>query len=307
MAKSSSLVDMSSFTKKERIAFAREIAAMKREEARARRRRNRILLIAGVTVGVLVIAGLAGLALWNSYRETLAGPANMMSDGIVLTSDGTTVSAVSSARIEPGATPVATDPSTYSSTTYMVLYLDYGSKDSQALWTADAEQVESWLSSGYIALEVHPVASGSAFSRLAANAAACVADGTPDSFLAVHDALVTAGASNDTSARTADGVLGAVSNAGVTDSDVLDCVRNDRFAAWVTAASDRAATAIPNADVASAATLPTLIVDGTTYTGATDDPQGLLDFIDQLYAAAGGESDTGSSDDSDDDGSADEG
>lgn len=298
-------IDTSSFTKKERIAFAREMAAMKREEARARRRRNRALLIVGLILFVLVMGGLAGWALWARHEETLAGPKDMLSDGIVFTGDGSTVSAVTTARIEPGGSPIATNPDTYSSYPYMAFYLDFGNADSQTFWATNEEQLTSWLTSGYIALEVHPVAASGQFSKLAANAAACVADGAPDSFLTVATALFDAGSSDDSSARTASGVLGAVSNAGITDQDVLDCVSGDRFASWVTASTARAKASIPNGgDVKNAKSLPVLLVDGSAYTGAKDDADAFTEFISELYASeqstTDGSTDGSSGDDSSD-------
>ncbi|MDM4761963.1 hypothetical protein QT381_02955 [Galbitalea sp. SE-J8] len=296
MAKTTLRYDTSGMTKKERLAFAREIAAMEREAARERRRRNRALLIGGVSFGVVVVLALAAWTLWSRYQETLAGPADMLSDGIVLTSDGSTVSARTTARIEPGASSVATDPSTLSQYPYVVLYLDAGDPKSRTLWSTDAAQLTSWLTSGYIALEVHPIARAGAFSERAADALGCVADGAPDTFLAVLDALMTAGGDDDASARTADGVLGAVSNAGVTDDAVLDCVRGDRFGPWVAASTARAEAAIPNADVARLSGTPLLLVDQKSYTGALDDANGLMTFISKLYAAASGATDDGTGD-----------
>lgn len=277
--------DTSSMTKKERIAFAREIAAMHREEARARRRRNRTILIAGLGAAVVVIGGLAGWALWSQHEDSLAGPADMLSDGIVFTGDGTTISAVSTPGLEPNASPVATDPTDYAQYPYLPMYLDFGDSASQKFWATNQSQLTTWLTSGYIALELHPVAGTSEFSKLAANAAACVANGDSTDYLAVTTALFSAGASTDASERTADGVLGAVSGAGVTDTTVLDCVRGDRYAAWVTAASARAAASIPNADVANDATLPVVLVDGHSYTGDVSDEQEFLTFISDTYEA----------------------
>ncbi|MFT4122539.1 MAG: hypothetical protein QM635_01760 [Microbacteriaceae bacterium] len=285
-------------SKKERIAVARELAAMHREEARARRKRNRRLLLAGTAFGVVVILALAAWALWARYQETLAGPANMLSDGIVFTGDGSETTAVTTSRIEPGASPVATDPDSYSSYPYIVAYLDPGDADSQTFWSTESDSLSSWLTSGYIALELHLVASSGSFAEHAANALACVANSDPDDAITVLTALMTAGASDDASSRTADGVLGVVSNAGISDEDVLDCVRDDRYAAWVEAETTRAETSIPNADVDNAATLPVVLVDEVAYTDAYDDADAFLEFITERYEAAEEESSSEDSDDS---------
>jgi hypothetical protein len=275
-------IDIRSWPKKERQAYAREIAAIKREELRMRKRRNKITLVLSLSLAGVTVLALAALALYGQYREMLAGPANMGSDGLILTSDGTTVSAVSSARIEPDGTPDATTVADYSDATYMALYLDYSSADSAAFINANAAQIEEWLTAGYVTLEVHPVATaGNTYSERAANAVACVADADPDSFLTVSDALFAAysadGLSNDE-------ILATVSAAGITDTDVLDCVSGDRFAHWVTTASARAHDSIPNADVGSAASVPVVVVDQTTYTGAFDDADAFYTFITEMYA-----------------------
>jgi hypothetical protein len=275
-------IDVSSWPKKERQAYAREIAAIRREELRLRKRRNRVILILSLGTGALVVLGLATLTLYGQYRETLAGPNNMASDGLLLTSDGTTVSAVSTDRIEADGTPDATAVANYADATYIALYVDYSSADSATFITTNAAQIEEWLTAGYIALEVHPIATaGDAYSERAANAAACVANYDPDSFLAVNDALFAA--------YTADGldndqILATVSDAGITDTDVLNCVSGNRYATWVTQSSARAYEEIPNADVGSVASAPLVVVDRTSYTGALDDAEAFYTFISDMYA-----------------------
>jgi hypothetical protein len=286
MPTSSHDIDTRSWPKKERIAYAREIAAIRREELRMRKRRNRMLRVAAICTVTLVILGSAGLALYNQWKQGFAGPLNMLSDGILLTSDGTTVTPTSTARIEPDADPVATDISSYAdTTTYIALYVDYDDADSATFMTTNAEQIGSWLTSAYIALEVHPIAaSGSDYSERAANAAACVANGAPDSFIAVNDALFTAAAEDGFDGLSNDELSALISTAGVTDTDVLSCVTGNTFANWVAAETARAQAAIPNADVTAATTLPTILVDQTSYTGAFDDADAFTDFISSLYA-----------------------
>lgn len=286
MARRTAPLDLTGFTKKERIAFAREIAAMKREEAAALRRRNKALLITGLSFATVVVLGLAALTLYGQYRETLAGPTNMASDGVLFTGDGTTVTAVTTDRIEPDAEPAATTMATYTtSASYMAFYLDIADADSRAFWTANSEQVQSWLLSGYVALEIHPIASSSSFSKLAANAIACVADGDPDNTIAVLSALVTTASADGFTTLDADGVLGVVSTAGVSDADVQSCVSKNRFASWVTASTARAKKSIPNADVAKLASTPTALVDGNSYTGDVTDADAFYTFITSLYPA----------------------
>ena len=72
----------------------REKARVTREAEAKRRRRNKWALQGGLVVGVLAVLAVVALVITRSLAPAGPGPLNLASDGIVLSGDGTTVSAV---------------------------------------------------------------------------------------------------------------------------------------------------------------------------------------------------------------------
>jgi hypothetical protein len=304
--------------KKDRKALARELARIERELEARRRRRKRRLGWAGAGTAAVAAGVVAVLAVQASVRAGQVGPANMASDGIVLTGDGSAVTATRTGALSPGESPTATTVDRSSGVLDLVLYLDYRSPDAAALWTANSSAVEQWVTAGYATLELHPLAlldgatvSTSAtataapsptpsadvatdpgdllgtmattgdYSLRAAGALACVADTAPDSTLAVHDALLAAQPDLDEDGLDDDDLLALVQDAGVTDEAVADCVTGRDFTDWAQEATDRAADGVPF-DVGAVTSIPVLLVGGQEYTGALGDADALLAFIEQV-------------------------
>jgi hypothetical protein len=297
--------------KKDRKALARELARIEREVQARRRRRNRRLRWTGAGTAVVAAGVVAVLAVQASARAGQVGPLNMLSDGVVLTGDGSAVTATTTAALAPGASPSATTVDRSSGVLDLVLYLDYRSPEAAALWAADSAAVEQWVTAGYATLEVHPLAlldgagvsthataspapsatpgalattaTTGDYSLRAAGALACVADGAPGSVLAVHDALLAAQPDLDEDGLDDDELLALVQDAGATDDAVADCVTGGDFTDWAQEATDRAADGVPF-DVGTVTTSPVLLVGGQQYTGALDDPDALVAFIEQVSA-----------------------
>ena len=72
-------------SKKEQEAYALEMVEVRRREARARKIRRRIVTVISIVAGVAVVIAGAGLIVWAVVRAGQVGPANMLSDGILLT------------------------------------------------------------------------------------------------------------------------------------------------------------------------------------------------------------------------------
>lgn len=144
--------------KKDRKALARELARLERERQARRRRRNRRLGWAGAGTAVVAVGVIAALAVQASVRAGQVGPHNMLSDGLVLTGDGSAVAASRTSALDPGASPVATVVDRSSGVLDLVLYLDYRSPEAETFWVANSASVEQWVTAGYATLEIHPLA-----------------------------------------------------------------------------------------------------------------------------------------------------
>lgn len=303
--------------KKDRKALARELARLERERQAQRRRRNRRLGWAGAGTAVVAAGVITALAVQASVRAGQVGPHNMLSDGVVVTGDGNAVAASRTSALDPGEAPVATAVDRSTGVLDLVLYLDYRSPEAQTFWAANSASIEQWVTAGYATLEIHPLAlldgatvrtgaspsaSASAapsaspaaddslpgsmvttgdYSARAAGALACVADTTPDSVLAVHDALLAAQPDLDEDGIDDGDLLALVQDAGVTDETVAGCITDGGFTDWATEATARAAQSVPF-DVGSVTTSPVVLVGGQQYTGDLGDADALLAFIEQV-------------------------
>lgn len=302
--------------KKDRKALARELARIEREREVQRRRRNRRLGWTAAGTAVVAVGVVAVLVVQSSIRAGQVGPMNMLSDGLVLGGDGTAITAARTSSLDAGGTPVPTVVDRTSGVLDLVLYLDYRSPEAETLWSTSSAAIEQWVTAGYATLELHPLAlldgatvtaapsaspSASApaddaatddatagtlettgdYSLRAAGALACVADTVPDSALAVHDALMVAQPGLGASGLDDADLLALVQGAGVTDETVAGCVSSGGFTDWAQEATDRAADGVPY-DVGSVTTSPVLLVGGQEYTGALDDTDALIAFIEQV-------------------------
>lgn len=282
--------ELASMTKKERKEFQREIARIEREEERKRRKRRKIVAILVTIVSVLAVLALVGWAIFSSLQNANRGPANMLSDGIVLTGDGSAITATPTAALEWGADPVPTVEGDAENQVSLRLYVDYSDADAATFSTANLEQLQQWVTAGYVTLEVHPVAlSNDGFGLRAANAAACVAAFAPDSFLTAHSALLAEQAAATADSPSNEELATVVSTAGITTEGVSDCITNGTYDGWVTGATDRATDeTLPGSDTAlESGSL--LLVNGQAYTGALDDPSAVIAFITQVLTPAEGE------------------
>jgi protein-disulfide isomerase len=285
--------------KKDRREEAREMARVKREEQQKREKRNRWLLRGGIGVALIAVAAIVAILVVGSIRPPSPGPANMASDGILLQGDGSTISAVPTDATEPDAEPVATDVSALSDTVNIAVYLDYLCPYCNQFETTNADQLNSWLTAGTVTLEVHPISildnasNGTKYSTRSANAAACVANYQPDSFLDVNAALFANQPAEGTSGLTDAELVGLVETAGVTDAAVESCIVDQEFSDWVGDATDRALNEpLPNSSLEKLTGTPTIIVQGEQYTGELGDASAFEAFVmDQASATAntGGE------------------
>ncbi|WP_022901795.1 DsbA family protein [Humibacter albus] len=279
-------------SKKDRREAAREHARLLREEAQKKARRRKWWVQGSVGVVILAVLAVVALVIVNSIPQgqTSAGPKNMISDGIVLTS---TTKAVRTPGLKAGEKPVATTQSDESSKAYITIYLDYQCPYCQQFETTNSKQIGQWLDQGIAQLEIHPIAmldsssNGHRYSSRATNAAACVANYEPDVYYAVNNKLFTKQPAEGTNGLTNAEILSILKKAGASSEKITKCVNNEKFKSWVTAATTRAMTKpLPNSSVKKWTGTPTIIVNGQTYSGSLTDASTFLSFVESTIAAS---------------------
>ncbi|MDQ1597242.1 MAG: hypothetical protein QOI70_666 [Microbacteriaceae bacterium] len=262
-------------SKNERREAAREKARALRDEQRKKDRRSKVVLQSSLVVLVLAIVVVVGLVIVNSVRPPSPGPLNMLSDGIKI-SQG--LKAVATPALQPDAKPVASKPNKNGVIDIQV-YLDYQCPICGQFEAANASQIKTLISSGAVTEEIHPIAIldsqslGKKYSTRAANAAACVANYSPNSFFAFNALLFANQPKENTEGLTDAKLISLVKQAKVSTVDsVSDCITSQKFKSWVAAATTRAFTGpIPHSNVPKVVETPTIIINGKKYQGAVDD------------------------------------
>ncbi|MDQ4137495.1 MAG: DsbA family protein [Actinomycetota bacterium] len=277
-------------TKNQRREAAREKARQLRDQQKKREKRNRVLLQGGIILGSLAIIGVIALVLVNSVRPAGPGPENMLSGGIRVGQD---FEVVSTPAMEPGATPTpipAAEGGEGEQPIDIQVYIDYMCPFCKQFEDTNSEQIASLIESGAVTYEVHPISFldraslGTRYSSRAANAAACVADNSPNSFWDFNRAMFanqpaeqTAGLTDDELVDIALGVEGIQSR-----GDVEECIRDEQFKNWVTEITAYASNfGAPGTDVTAVQATPTVLVNGVKYEGPVDDPAPFQAFVAQ--------------------------
>ena len=275
---------------------AREQARLLLVEQAKRNKRRRLFLRGGIGIGLLAVVAIVALVIVNDVNAPAApGPANMASDGILIGSDGTTVSAATTVARGADADPIATDQTTLTDTANIVLYVDYLCPICGNFETTNGEQITSWVTAGNATVEIHPISildrasSGTKYATRAANAAACVANYDPDNFLSFNTAMYVDQPAENSSGLTDAELTSLAEGAGVTSTEVAGCINDQTYAGWVDASTQRALSGpIPNSDIDNVKGTPTVLVNGVSYTGSFTDAAAFEAFVtEQVTKAAG--------------------
>lgn len=263
---------------------ARERARELREEHRKRDRRRTMLVTGGIVAGVVIVGLIVTLVLVTSDRREARGPQNMLSDGIRI---GEGFTAVRTPALAVGDEPVASAPNP-SDVVDIQIYYDYLCPNCGVFEERNGAQLRAWIETGAATVEFHPIAVFSSkaadtkYSARAANAAACVAEFSPDQFFEFHEALFVDQPDENTSGLTDDELIDTATGAGVTEmASVSKCIESGRFRGWVSAATSRAVQGpITGTDVAGVESTPTIIVDGQEFKYKTAfDPNEFAQFV----------------------------
>ena len=281
-------------SRNERREAAREKARVLRDQQKKRERRNKFLIQGGIIVAVLAIAGLVVSLIVVNNRPAGPGPQNMASDGILLTAgEGGGITAIETPALAAGEEPTPTVPDESGTVANIVTYVDYLCPFCGQFEATNSESIRTMVEEGAATLEVHPVAiltnksAGTQYSLRAANAAACVADMSPDAFFDFNSLLFENQPEEGTSGLTNDEIAALAEEAGVSKlSGIQQCIDDTEFKSWVQESTNRALTEpVPNSDLPSIVGTPTVLVNGQQYDGGLDDPAEFQSFVLQATSA----------------------
>jgi protein-disulfide isomerase len=270
---------------------ARERAREIRHHQRKKERRGRTLRNGGIIVGTLAVIAIVAFVLTNFAHAPGRGPLNMMSDGIKI---GTDLAAIRTGGIGPEAEPVASSKNP-DNVIDIRIYVDYLCPNCGAFQQKNADQLQTLLEKGAITLEIHPIAllttksAGDQYSLRAANAAACVAEYSPDNFFAFHNMLFVGQPKEGEVGFDDAELIDRAQRAGATHiQKISECVKELRFSNWVKMATVRALNGpLPDSEVRSVSATPTILVNGKQFVPSADfDPNELSQAIQQAEGQA---------------------
>lgn len=273
-------------TKNARREAAREKSKKLRNQQRRKERRTRFFVQSAVIIAAIAIVAVVFLVVTSSIRPPSAGPSNMASDGILIGQD---LVAVSTPAIAAGELPTPNVRDETSGVISIQIFLDYMCPVCGAFEQTNGEQIKTLVNSGAATIEIFPfsildyASQGTQYSTRAANAAACVANYSPNQFYEFNTLMFdpTVQPAENGTGLTDDQLISVTAQAQVESADtVATCIKDQRFTGWVKDAHDRhLADGVPNSNVTTVTSTPTVIVNGVQYTGAVNDPDAFRAFI----------------------------
>jgi protein-disulfide isomerase len=280
---------------------ARELAREKAREMRlagsSREKRNRVLVQLGLGVLALAVIGALAAVILTAFKPAGPGPLNMQSDGIKISSGNV---AVLTPAKPSDASPVAS-PANAAGVVDITLYVDYLCPICGQFEAANQPAIADLLARGAATIEIHPIAiltnrsQGTQYSLRAANAAACVANDYPNSFMNFHNALFENQPQEETPGWTDDELIGFATQAGAGPK-VEACINDMQFKDWVKASTERAISgdvAINNKDkkFKGVTGTPTIVINGKqfnpSYDPASPTQFSIEEFLRAVVTAAG--------------------
>jgi protein-disulfide isomerase len=268
-------------SRNQRRELAREKARLHREKQEKRDRRTRWALQGGIALVLVAIIAIVGLVIWNGVRPAGPGPANMASDGIHI---GAGFKATPTTALDSDADPVPTangEPGVVN----IRVYVDYLCPYCKEFEETNAEQLEGYIETGAATVEIHPLAvltsRAQGYSLRAANAAACVANYSPDTFWEFNRLMFANQPAEQSSGLDDAAIIAITEEAGVAKAgSVADCITDQRYKAWVDAATDRVLTGdIPDSNIDQVQGTPIVVVNGKQYRGELGDATEFAAFV----------------------------
>lgn len=264
-----------------------------REEAAKKAKRRKVIVQSSVIVGVVAVLAVVGVIIFTSVSASnnVAAPKNMSSGGILLQKSD---QAVVTPAVAQGEQPTPTKQTLDGKTAHIQIWLDYQCPYCDEFETTNADQMKQMMADGTATLEIHPVAildstQNKNYSTRAAAAAMCVANYDPDKFFDINSALFA----NQPDEQTGTGltnseILKVFKDAGVSSTQITDCVNDQRFAKFVTARTQAAATNSQLVNPTSGGFgTPTVFVNGERYSGGFTDATQFAAFVQTAVKDAG--------------------
>ena len=277
-------------TRNQQREAARAKAKELRENTAKSDKRKKWIMQGLIVVGVLVVAAIIAIPITQAANNAkgFVRPANMATNGAILA--GANMNVLTSDAGADGSAGLPTTDAPVKGAVNIVLYEDYLCPACKAFDDANSSTLETLVKSGAATLNIQPIgmlwqkSAGTEYSRRAANAAACVATYSPNSFWAVNQAFYANQPAEGTTGLTDAQIVELVKGAGVQNADaVSSCITGKTFVPWVKAATDAALngpmTSAAKAAGASGAGTPTVLVNGQMYTGSITDPKAFSAFV----------------------------
>src|SRR4051794_36470908 len=215
---------------------ARERAKEIRDQQRKKDRRSRTIRNGSIIAGTIAVVAIVAFVLTNFATAPSRGPLNMASDGIKI---GEGLTAVRTSGVAPDAVPAASAKNP-ENVIDIRIYVDYLCPNCGTFEQKNSDQLETLLKKGAITLEIHPIAllttksAGDQYSLRAANAAACVAEFSPDHFFKFHDMLFVGQPKEGEVGFDDAELIDRAQRAGATNiAKIGECVKDLRFSNWV--------------------------------------------------------------------------
>lgn len=285
-------------SKSQRRHSAREKARQLRVEQRKKDFRNRLILQGSLVFVVLAIIAAVVMVITSSIKPPEPGPRNMLSDGVKV---GENLEAVRTQGLPPSGEPVPSASNEPSTVLDIRIYGDYLCANCGGFEQANSAQIKKLVSDGSATVEIHPIATldrlsmGSKYSSRAANAAACVANYSPDSFFNFNALLFKNQPQENSTGLTDEKIIELAKEAGVvsTFKKVSQCIEKQSFKVWVMGATDRfTSNPLPNVAVQpESLETPTIYVNGQLYEYTIDpntkrfDPNEFAKFYNKVLGA----------------------
>ena len=147
---------------------------------------------------------------------------------------------------------------------------------------ANGDTLAAMVDDGTITLRLHSLtfldqaSLGTEYSTRASAALTCEAAINPESTLDYLAALFLNQPAEGTTGLSDDELVALSSGS----ESIADCVASEQYQGWSQRNTDTALSGpIPGADISSIQGTPTVLVNGSQYSGPIDDPQALADFI----------------------------